>query len=1059
MALLTTGRLPVQLVPLVGRQRELRDVVDALSRGRLLTLTGPGGTGKTRLALAAADAARPSYAHGVYWVELAPIEDSEVVPLAVAGKLGSRESPGQDVTETIADHVGDRSMLIVLDNCEHLAAAAAELAHRLLAACPALSILATSREMLGVAGERQLAVPPLALPQGDIIPALSTLVEFDAVRFFEQRAQLVLPSFRLADDNAVAVHHVCRRLDGLPLAIELAAARLRTISVGQLAERLDDIFTVLVGGLRTAPPRHQTLRATLDWSHDLLGDAERAVFRRLAAFAGGFTLGAAEEITVSGDIRPDRVLDLLTRLAEKSLLQVEHNADDVRYHLLATIRDYARECLVAAGEEDATRRAHVLYFADFVEHMQTRIGGSGDAQGPVDLERELNRIESETPNLRAALEFARASGDIRGALRIAGPLERYAYLRGQYSEVRHWMDSAVTIGPDAPAVLLAQALLGSGRLALLQCDYVPAVRRLEAALRLYRELDDPQGIARTLQVLGSVAREQGRYGRSMELHEESLALAEATGDRWAVASAHGYLGFASWLQLDFERAIAECTRALEASRELGDVEGTAWSLISLGAIARYQGDPARAAELLTESRSLSERIGFREGIAWSLEQLGLIATDRGDPQAAALLRESLAVHRELRDRWRTASVLEDLGALALTLGDAAEAAALLAAAESMRKAIGTVVPPCESRQHSETLAGARAALGEEAFEAAWQRGLMASIDELRDQLPGTGPEAGGPALDLADAAAPAAGTAEASAAAAAEAGTATAGDGAARAVPAQRRRPARAPSQRPGSAPDGEAGEQDAAEDTGAPLRIRALGAATVHRGDALLTAADWGYGKPRELLFLLATSPPMTREQLGVALWPDQSRQRLGNALHTALRELRRALGDPGWVLYIDGRYAFNVAREHDCDVETFEQALLAARRAQPASAALPELQRAIAAYGGDFLADMAVGEWAQARRDELRRSFESALLATGRLHAAAGRYQPAVTAFRRAIAHEPLNETAHRELMNSWVRMGETARAVRHYRELVELLQEQVGVPPAAETTALYRRLMGEK
>jgi predicted ATPase/DNA-binding SARP family transcriptional activator len=1035
MALLTTGRLPVQLVPLVGRQRELSDVTDALSRSRLLTLTGPGGTGKTRLAAAAADAARPSYAHGVCWVELAPIEEPDVVPLAVAGKLGAQESPGQDMTETIADHVGDRSMLIVLDNCEHLAEAAAELVHRLLAACPALSILATSREMLGVAGERQLAVPPLALPQGDVTPAPSTLVEFDAVRFFEQRAQLVLPSFRLADENAVAVHHVCRRLDGLPLAIELAAARLRTLSVGQLAERLDDIFTVLVGGLRTAPPRHQTLRATLDWSHDLLGDEERAVFRRLAVFAGGFTLGAAEEITVSGDIGPGRVLDLLTRLADKSLLRVEHNADDVRYHLLATIRDYARECLVAAGEEDATRRAHVRYFADFVEHMQARIGGSGDAQGPVDLEHELNRIEAETSNLRAALEFARASGDIRGALRIAGPLERYAYLRGRYSEVRHWMDSAVTIGPEAPAVLLAQALLGSGRLALLQCDYVPAVRRLEAALRLYRELDDSPGIARTLQALGSVAREQGRYGRSMELHEESLVLAEAVGDRWAVASAHGYLGFASWLQLDFERGIAECTTALEVSRQLGDVEGTAWSLISLGAIARYQGDPGRAGELLAESRSLSERIGFREGIAWSLEQLGLLATDRGDPAAAALLRESLAVHRELRDRWRTASVLEDLGALALTLGDAAEAAALLAAAESMRKAIGTVVPPCESRQHSETLAGARAALGEEAFEAAWQRGLLASIDELRDELPGTGP--------------------------AADAEAAEAGAAAAVAVPAQRRKPARATAQRPGSSPDGEAdeaGEADAGQHTGAPLRIRALGAATVHRGDALLTAADWGYGKPRELLFLLATSPPMTREQLGVALWPDQSRQRLGNALHTALRELRRALGDPGWVLYVDGRYAFNVARDHDCDVETFEQALVAARRAQPASAALPDLQRAIAAYGGDFLADMAVGEWAQARRDELRRSFEAALLATGRLHAAAGRYQPAVTAFRRAIAHEPLNETAHRELMSSWARMGETARAVRHYRELVELLQEQVGVPPAAETTALYRRLMGE-
>jgi predicted ATPase/DNA-binding SARP family transcriptional activator len=925
-------------------------------------------------------------------------------------------------------------MLIVLDNCEHLAEAAAELAHRLLEACPALSVLATSREMLGVAGERQLAVPPLALPQDDITPAPSMLAEFDAVRFFEQRAQLVLPWFTLTDDNAATVHHVCRRLDGLPLAIELAAARLRTLSVGQLAERLDDIFAVLVGGVRTAPRRHQTLRATLDWSHDLLAEDERAAFRRLAVFAGGFTLSAAEEVTVSGDIRPERVLDLLTRLADKSLLRVDHTGGDVRYHLLATIRDYARECLAAASEEESTRRAHLRFFADFVEQIESRIGGAGDAQEPVDLERELNRIEAETSNLRAAVEFARASGDVRGALRIAGPLERYAYLRGQYSEVRHWMDSAVTIGPDAPAVLLAKALLGSGRLALLQCDYLPAVRRLEAALRLYRELEDAQGMARTLQALGSVAREQGRYARSMELHEESLAIAEAAGDRWAVASAHGYLGFASWLQRDFERATAECATALDESRELGDVEGTAWSLISLGAVARYQGAPGRAAALLAESRSLSEKIGFREGIAWSLEQLGLLAIDRGDPAAMPLLRQSLEVHRGLRDRWRTSSVLEDLAALALARGGAVQAARLLAAAQAMRDAIATVVAPCESAQHAETLSGARATLGDDAFRAAWQQGLLASIGELQEELARVG-----------------------SPAAAHEAAAAPGAAGAAVAVPAQRQKAARSAPQRRGSSPESDTGDAEAAGS--AALRIRALGAATVHRGDALVTAADWGYGKPRELLFLLATSPPMTREQVGVALWPDQSRPRLGNALHTALRELRRALGDAGWVMYSDGRYAFNSSREHDCDVETFEQALVAARRAQPASAALPELQRAIAAYRGDFLADMAVGEWAQVRRDELRRSFEAAVLATGRLHAAAGRHQPAVTAFRRAIAHEPLNETAHRELMNSWARLGETARAVQHYRELVELLREQVGVPPAAETTALYRRLMNEQ
>jgi two-component SAPR family response regulator len=239
------------------------------------------------------------------------------------------------------------------------------------------------------------------------------------------------------------------------------------------------------------------------------------------------------------------------------------------------------------------------------------------------------------------------------------------------------------------------------------------------------------------------------------------------------------------------------------------------------------------------------------------------------------------------------------------------------------------------------------------------------------------------------------------------------------------------------------------------PLRVRALGGAVVDFGGAALTAADWGYAKPRELMFLLVSSPPMTKDQIAAALWPDLSRQQLGNALHTALRELRRALGDPGWVVYADGHYRFDRSRPHECDVTEFEDALLAARRARPSEAALPELQRAIGAYGGDFLDGMSAGEWALVRRDELRRAFESALLAAGRLQTAAGRHQAAAVLFRRAVAHEPLNETAHRELMSCWARLGETARAVRHYEELTELLRDQVGVPPAPETTALYRRL----
>jgi len=1022
MPSLVNDRLPVRLTPLVGRQRELQAVVDSLSRSRLLTLTGPGGIGKTRLALAAAGAVSVSYPEGVCWVELGPLDDPGIVARVVAHRLGVPDSPGHDAAAAIAEYVGDRSMLIVLDNCEHLASAVADLAAQLLGACHAMSILATSREVLGVDGEHNWPVPPLSLPEDGAPAAGAALEESDAVRFFEHRARLVFPSFRLADDNAPAVVQVCRRLDGLPLAIELAAAQMRMLSVGQLAERLDDIFTVLVGGARTAPHRHRALRATLDWSHDLLGEDERVVFRRLAVFAGGFTLTAAEQVSAGSGIRAKRMLELLTRLADKSLLRVDHMDSGARYHLLGTVREYALERLAEASEAEATRRAHLRCFADLVEEVAPRIdGGRG---GPLGLERELDRLDAETANLRVALEFARECGDTDAALRIAGPLGRFAYLRGHYDEIREWMDTAVMAGTDAPVVLRAKALLGSGRLALLQCDYLPAVRRLEAALRLYRELGDARGVASTLQVVGSVAREQGRYARAMELHEESLSIAEAADDQWAVASAHGYLGFACWLQAEFERATQECTLAVRMFRELGDVEGIAWSLLSLGTVARYQGARDQAAALLQECRSLAERIGFREGIAWSLEQLGLLAADRGDPAAAALLRNSLEIHHDLRDRWRTCSVLEDLAAIALAQACPQQAARLLAAAEAMRVTIGTVIAPCDRAQHAATMTGARAALGGEAFAAAWQQGLLAQIDDLQADLAPPATAAGPRPADQP---------------------TARPDPSAARAV-----------SHRKSSATARKQDTRTTAATSGM-LRIRALGAATVHRGDVAVTAADWGYAKPRELLFLLAASPPMTRDQLGAALWPDLSPQQLGNALHTALRGLRRALGDPGWVVYSDGRYRFNTAREHECDIETFEQALAAARKARPAAAALPDLQRAVAAYGGDFLAGMAAGEWAQARRDELALSFESALLATGRLHAAAGRYQPAATAFRRAVAHEPLNETAHRELMNCWVRLGETARAVRHYGELAELLQEQVGVPPAAETTALYRRLAG--
>jgi predicted ATPase/DNA-binding SARP family transcriptional activator len=1083
MAVLTTGRLPVRLTPLVGRERELAALTRALAGGRLLTLTGPGGTGKTRLALAAA--AELAAAADVAWVELAPVEAPRLIAATVAARLGVPETPGTDPDTAITAHLTARRdaapVLVVLDNCEHLAADIAALTEYLLAECPALSVLATSREALGVEGERAWPVPPLDRRH--------------AVELFADRARLVAPSFEITDANRDAVAGVCERLDWLPLAIELAAARMRILSVRQLTERLDDVFGVLTGGARSAPARHQALRATLDWSHELLAPAEAAAFRRLATFSGGCSLAAAERVAGFGDIAPGEVLDLLTRLADKSLLRVEHE----RYHMLATIREYAAAKLAAAEELDQARRAHLGYYTEFAEQAGERVEQAAAAE----LEAELDGLDLDRANLRAATEYARESGDAASGLRIAGQLGRYAYLRGHYQEVRQLMDQAVAASPAAPPQLRAKALYGSGRLAHLQCDYEPAVRRLDAALLAYRAIGDSAGIAACLQALGSVAREQGRYVRSAQLHAEGLELAKAAGDERAEASARSYLGFVSWLQGDFDTAVVECSRALALFRGLRDVEGTAWSLISLGVVARCRDAADRATALLTESLELSTSIGFREGVAWCEEQLGLVALARGDHAAAAArLRSSYATHRYLRDRWRMASVLEDLAAVVVSArgedgGGADDSAAwLLGAAQALRDAIGTALSPCERPQHERTAEAARRSLGDAGYQAAWRRGTETpELDELPGEPPAGAPAplAGGPLTEPQPVAAapaspaPPVATSSASSASPASPVAASPGPGATPAsqlsspltgaspvfAPVPQAPPAEAP---PTPAPQASAPQPsvpsaqasklrvprqptapERAERAARPLRVRALGTATVELGGIPLSTADWGYAKPRELMFLLATSPALTREQLGAALWPELSRQQLGNALHTALRELRRALGDNDWVVYSGGKYSLNRDRDrdYDCDVDTFESALAAAGRARPASAALPDLQRAVAVYGGDFMAGVTAGEWALARRDELGRRFESVLLAVGRLHVAAGRHQAAATAFRRAVEHEPLNESAHRELMTCWAMLGENARAVRHYTNLVQLLAEQVGVAPAPETTALAERL----
>jgi predicted ATPase/DNA-binding SARP family transcriptional activator len=1002
------GQLPTILTPLVGRLHEVAEIRRRLVEDRLVTLLGPGGVGKTRLAAETATSTRDLRKLEVHWVELAPVH-GELVDLAVSDAVGAHEGPGLSPPAAIVEALGSRPALIVLDNAEHVAQPVALIVADLLAQCSGLRVLATSREPLGVPGEVVWRVDPLQVPGTD--QGIDAVAECDAVKLFLQRARAAFPSFDLNEANAQSVAKICQQLDGLPLAIELAVANLRMLPVEEVAASLDNVFNLLVGGPRTSPARHQTLRATLDWSQELLDADEKELLRRLSVFVGSFGLEAASRVAVPGG-DGSAAFDALRRLVDKSLVVAEVTSGRANYRLLATVRQYAAEQLNAAGETEQCMQAHLAWCLKRAARAEPRLAGATQAVELVLLEREINDI-------RAALNFAREQGDARAVLEIAGSLGLFWYLHGHYKEGRDWLDWAVVAAPGAPGPVRAKAMRVSGFLAFLQCDYAAAVRRLTAALRIYKTLKDDHGMALTLQRLGGVDREQGRYQQAERHHRESQALFEAIGDNWGVASAHGYLGFAAWLQADTKRAGVECAVALEQFSALNDAEGMAWSLLSLGVVARLEGDLPEAEDLLGKSKAISEEIGFKEGIAWCLNELGLVATRRGDPKAEAMLRTSLELHRELGDQWRQTSVLEDLASSAAHSKDPRKAALLLGAAEASRDRIGTPVPVCEQADHAATLMATRAALDEAEFDRVFEAGKNASFDEVLRTL-----------------------AAPPVAAFAGDQGGSLAG---------QRTkvgRPAKKPAKT--SAKD----EQTTGPPSHPALSVRALGAVEVRVHGRVVDPSDWGYSKPRELFFLLCSSAPKTRDQLGLTLWPDLSNQQLRNALHSAMRDMRRALGDRDWVVFSGGRYSFNSARPHRYDVSEFETALASAKRL-PGPQALPHLQKAIHAYGGDFLEGATTGEWVEVRRRELRTNYEMALGATGAILVNAGQLRQAVQIYERAVAHEPLDETAHRELMKCWARLGEPARARRHYQQLQDFLRKELGAPPAPETARVYETL----
>ena len=642
---------------LVGRHRELAEVRQLIGRARLVTLTGPGGCGKTRLATTAFPAATV--------VDLTPVTDPGLVVDAVATALGVPERPGTARLDTVVEALsGDR--LVVLDNCEHLVRACGDLVVRLLAACQGLAVLATSREALRVADEVVYEVPPLAVPDPDVPRTLCELAVYDSVRLFLDRAaEQGVREF--GDGDTTAIARLCAALDGLPLAIELAAARTPVLTPAQIVRRLRDRFGLLTYGVADGPAHHRTLRATLAWSHDSLTAAEAALFGRLAVFAGGFTVEAAE--AVGG------TLDALTGLVGKSLVRRQGNTG--RFTMLETVAAYAAECLAA---DDPARGGHAEYFLALAEEADAEPSGE-----------RLRELRADHDNLRAAMAWFAGLPDPAGEVRLAAALCRYCHLHGHYREGRQWLAHALARADDGEA--LAKALAGAASLALFECDYAEAVDHATAALE---RANDPRLVGRLRRLLGSVARERASYPEALRWYTASRESFRAAGDLFGVAYSHQLAGATAWLAGDLDTAGAHLAVSLTRLRELDDSKGAASCLAYLGAVAHHRADPGTARRLLDEALDVFGHLEFKEGIAWALNLLGVVEHAEGrHDRAAGLLRTSLAHHRELGDRWRQASVLEACAAVACATGEPDRAAWLLHQAEDIRTTIGAPVPLVE----------------------------------------------------------------------------------------------------------------------------------------------------------------------------------------------------------------------------------------------------------------------------------------------------------------------------------------------------------------------------
>jgi predicted ATPase/serine/threonine protein kinase len=727
------ANLPVPRTGFVGREREVKAAKELLLHKdvRLMTVTGPGGIGKTRLGLQVAGSLTEHFAGGVHFVPLSPVADPGLIPSLVVQTLGVREAGGQSPLATLQEQLQDlrAPMLLVLDNFEHLMQGAPTVAEILLMSSN-LKVLVTSRAALHIYGEHEFPVPPLALPASRTLPSIDALSECSAVALFVQRAVAARPDFELTQDNAAAVAEICARLDGLPLAIELAAARVKVLSISSILTRLESRLQLLTGGARDLPQRQQTLRAAMDWGNDLLSPEEQRLFRRLSVFVGGCTLESAEAVCdAKGDLGLD-VLDGMASMVDKSLMQqVQQSQGESRFIMLETIREYALEKLEESGEAPATKRAHAAYCLVLAEEEATeQTGGDGT--------NWLGRFASEHNNFRAALDWLTETRDVQWGLRLGTALFRFWEIREDLAEGRERLGRLLNLSDvNVPTKLRMRALFAAGVLAGEQGDFPTAQSLIHQSQDIAYQLGDKTGVAVCLNALAVLQRDRGEIEIAHTLFEASLALWREVGDQKAVARALSNLANVLKLSKNYDRARALYAECISIFKDVGDKIGVAWSINYQGDVSRDRGDLTDACTLYERSLATFRELGDRWGIAGTLADLGNLARERGKySHAQALYRESICMFQLLDHKRGVARLLECFACSAAAQNEAERSLRLAGAAAALRHNIGAPLSSAEQARLEASLHSARQALTNSVGVASWLEGWALPMEAAVEQV-------------------------------------------------------------------------------------------------------------------------------------------------------------------------------------------------------------------------------------------------------------------------------------------------------------------------------------